>query len=143
MKKTVLKSSFGALALALILLTSSFSESSTNALSAMKFAEKFHAAFAISAYKELIVKVNEINEKNNGQIRTSIESGGGFVFKGYCPSLKVLMYLVDRDAHPDNSFLDKLTALNFTYEIKDGSTIAEVSAACGVTADGNPATITE
>lgn len=143
MGKSILRTSFSVLALAIIVLTSSFVRSENRHATLASAAVKCKSGYLASPYKEFILKVNEINEKNYNQIRSSIENGGGFIFRGYCPNLKVLMYLVDRNMHPDNSFLNKLTALNFTYEIKDGSNIAAVTAACGLSTDGNPTVITE
>jgi len=94
-----------------------------------------HAESACSPaveYKELIIEIDEVNDKNFSTIRNSIEGAGGVFYKGYCSDLHVFMYLVNRDVQPDNSFLDKLTLLNISYVIKDGSTIQQVSDACGI-----------
>jgi hypothetical protein len=89
-------------------------------------------------YKEFVLKVNELNEKNMTEVRNAIELQGGIVFKGYCQSMNVLMYLVNTTMHPDNSFLNKLTVLNYTYEIKEGSTIRQICDACGMEPVANP-----
>lgn len=143
MKKSALKVAVSALALAVILLTSSFHfvESFGNRIG--YFSDKFGTIVAASPFKEFIVKVNELNEKNLSTVRNAIEGGGNIIFKGYCPKLQVLMYLVNRDSYPDNSFLNKLTTLSFTYEIKEGSSILDVSNACGIVPANDSNTQTE
>ncbi|HTF02559.1 MAG TPA: hypothetical protein VK826_00980 [Bacteroidia bacterium] len=118
-----------------LLFTFSFRASELQNTDARFFAKHSSSAIVASPYKEFILQVNELNEKNLDQVRTAIESGGGMMYKGYCPKLKVVMYLINREEHPDNSFLDKLTTLSFTYQIKEG-TIAQVCAECGMTPEG-------
>lgn len=116
--------------LSAILLLASFSSSeSSNKISQINSVMK--CCSPAGNYKELIIKVNEINEKNFYEVRTAIEAGGGVIYKGYCPGSQVLMYLVNRDVHPDNTFLNKLSALSYTYQIKEG-TITQVCADCGI-----------
>ncbi len=141
MKKLLLNLSFGVLGLSGILFTSSFATLESENAKGKTFASDVQCMLANR--KELVLKVNEINDKNMSTIRNSIESGGGLIFKGYCSSMHILMYLVDRDVHPDNTFLNKLTVQNFTFEIKEGASIASVCSTCGITPEFDPTLETE
>lgn len=88
-------------------------------------------------YKELILQFDAVNEKNYMDIRNSIQADGVY-FKGYCPALRILMYLVDRDVQPGNGFLDKLAIKGYSYQVKEGS-IAQVKTACGMDTGNTPA----
>ncbi len=123
--------SLGVIAMVIVLLASSFS-GSRNLVSGKKFAPKFTSILLTSPMKEFIIEVNEVNDKNLSEVRNSLEGQGGISFKGYCPSMHILMYLVDRDMHPDDSFLNKLTALSLTFQIKEGASIASVTSNCGL-----------
>lgn len=131
MIKSHSKLGLSVVAMVFVVLASSFAESG-NLISGKKFATKFTSILATAQMKEFIIEVNEISDKNLSQVRNSIEGQGGFSFRGYCPSTKMLMYLVDRDMHPDDSFLNKLTALSFTFQVKEGASIAAVRSNCGL-----------
>jgi hypothetical protein len=143
MKQSALKVAVSLLALAVILLTSSFRLVESYGDRIRLFSNKIGSIGAASSYKEFIVKVNELNDKNLSVVRNAIEGGGNIIFKGFCPKLQVLMYLINREEYPDNSFLNKLTTLSFTYEIKDGSSILDVSNACGIVPANDSNTQTE
>lgn len=70
-------------------------------------------------------------------IRSAMEGGGGVFFKGYCESLSLFLYVVNTDVNPDMTFLDKLKTRGYDYLIKEGSTIEQVQAACGMDATSN------
>lgn len=128
MRKPLLRTGICVLALCGILFTGSFvsdSKSTTNL-------QQVQTVVAAPEYKELILEIADVNDKNFSDIRNSIEGSGGVVFKGYCSELHVFMYDVDRTLHPDNSFLDKLSIKGISFVIKEGSTIEQVSQACGI-----------
>ena len=84
-------------------------------------------------YKELILQIDDMNEKNVAQIRADIEANGGLVFKGYCKKLKVIMYAVDVNLHPDYSFLNTVFMnLSMGYLIKTGASITQVQIECEI-----------
>lgn len=131
MKRTLLNAGFGTLTMAVIILLASFSKPLTP-----KHANSFSSSLGCvttTLFKEFVITVNGINDKNFMEVRTAIESSGGIFYKGYCPDLNVLMYLVNREMHPENDFLDKLTALSFTYEVKEGASINDICNQCGMT----------
>lgn len=88
-------------------------------------------------YKELILQIYGTNDKNYTDIRTTIEDGGGVFFHGYCAEQFIYLYVVNTDVNPDYKFLDKLTTKGYGYLIKEGSTIEQVQAACGMDAIPN------
>lgn len=99
---------------------------------------KINQQFVATNVKELIIQIDDLNEKNIAQVRTNLEATGGLTFKGYCKTFKVLMYAVDTDLHPDNSFLVPVFMnLSMGYLIKESGTIFQVQAACGI----DPSTI--
>lgn len=101
-----------------------------------------YANTIVDPYKELILQIDALSGKNLAEIRSIIEARGGVVYKGYCEDFHIVMYLVNRDIHPDNTFLDKLTALSYTYVIKEG-TITQVYSECGMAPVPNTETETE
>lgn len=87
----------------------------------------------LSSLKELVIEIPGMNMKNENDVRTSIGKYDGVTFKGYCQSKNVLMYVIDRDVQPDNNFIDlALQPFGLTYVVKSGSTIQQVSEACGI-----------
>lgn len=95
-------------------------------------------------YKELILQIYQTNAKNHADIRATIEDGGGVFFKGYCATQAIYLYVVNTDVNPEYKFLDKLTLKGYSYLIKEGSTIEQVQAACGMDATSdNHSTETE
>lgn len=128
MKKTATRLVCGLCVTACMLMLSSFTNSDVKQSESCATGSHYLVA---AQYKELLIQVEDLNEKNMSEIRTAIEASGGVIFKGYCSSHHILMYLVNRDTHPDNTFLNKLTALSYSYVIKEG-TISQVSTDCGV-----------
>jgi hypothetical protein len=100
-----------------------------------------HSAYAIKGnatkqiqapnYEDLIILVNESTTKNVTSIQQTLVAAGGVRYYGYCDKLHVLFFRVDRNLHPDDQFVEGiLHAQALTYEIKIGSTINAVLAAC-------------
>lgn len=137
MKKFLLRSGFAMFCIATFLGLNAFTTTSSQQ-NVQAASQSIGASLVAGQYKELILKVSELNEKNMSDVRNAVELQGGIIFKGYCQSMNVLMYLVNTTMHPDNTFLNKLTVLNYTYEIKEGSTIRQVCDACGMEPVANP-----
>jgi hypothetical protein len=92
--------------------------------------ERFSSGSIVSNDKELIIQVQGLSVKNTAAVRKAIEDNSGVTFRGICYQNSVLMYVIDRDLQPDNSFVDDvMKAYNLTYVVKEG-TIVQVMAAC-------------
>lgn len=88
--------------------------------------------------KEIIIQVAEADEKSLPLIRSNIEQSGGMTFKGYCKEMKVLLYVMNTDVHPNLSFLNvAFVNVAMGYLIKEGS-IVQVQAACNMPSNIDP-----
>lgn len=131
MKSLLLTLTLGVSFLAVLVGTSSFSTASDF------FANK-KASLVFANEKELIIQVEDVNEKNLPEIRKNIELNGGMTFKGYCSELKVLMYLMDTNQHADITFLNTaFMNVSMGYLIKEG-TILQVQDACNMPQNIDP-----
>jgi hypothetical protein len=111
---------------------------SSDSHAGIKLSESKKSFVAFAHEKELLIQVDESNEKNLPEIRKNIEFFGGMNFKGYCKDLKVLLYVMDTDLHPDYSFLNTaFMNVSLGYVIKEG-TILQVQSACGMPAQIDP-----
>lgn len=132
MKKSLLALAIGLVMSAMLIGTSSDSHAG------VRISESKNAFVAFAHEKELIIQVEESNEKNLPEIRKNIEMSGGMNFKGYCKDLKVLLYVMDTDMHPDYNFLNvAFMNVSLGYVIKEG-TILQVQSACGMPAQVDP-----
>lgn len=132
MKTSLLALTFGLVLSAILVGTSSDSHAG------IRISEHKNAVVAFANEKELIIQVDESNEKNLPEIRKNIEIFGGMNFKGYCKSMKVLLYVMDTDLHSDCSFLNTaFMNVSLGYVIKEG-TILQVQSACGMPAQADP-----
>lgn len=92
-----------------------------------------HQKISAPIFKEIILQIEDLNEKNLSEIRKNIEISGGLTFKGYCQKLKIIMYVVDTDLHPDYSFLNTaFMNMSMGYVIKEGASILQVQNECDI-----------
>ncbi len=97
---------------------------------AIAVSQNKNSSFFYTNSKEVIIQVADADEKSLPLIRSNIEQSGGMTFKGYCHEMKVLMYVMDTDVHPDLSFLNvAFVNVAMGYLIKEGS-ILQVQTAC-------------
>lgn len=88
-------------------------------------------------YEELIINIPALNQKNNMDVAQAIAAHKGVEFKGYCEKYQLLMFVVDRDQQPSNTFLEEtMHHQGMDFFIKEGATIAMMNADCGL--DTNP-----
>jgi hypothetical protein len=121
-----------------IILTAGLIGTSSNSLAEVKISENKASFVAYTNEKEVIIQVEDSNEKNLPEIRKNIEAFGGMTYKGYCKNMKVLLYVMDTDMHPDMSFLNTaFTNVSLGYVIKEG-TILQVESACNMPAQVDP-----
>jgi hypothetical protein len=115
-----------------IILTAGLIGTSSNSRAEVKISENKASFVAYTNEKEVIIQVEDSNEKNLPAIRNSIEQSGGMRFKGYCKTLKVLLYIMDTDVHPDLGFLNAaFMSVSMGYLIKEG-TILQVQNLCNM-----------
>jgi hypothetical protein len=115
-----------------IILAAVFIGTSSSSHAGVKISENKAAFVAFTNEKEVIIQVEDSNEKNLFEIRKNIEASGGMNYKGYCKSLKVLLYVMDTDMHSDMGFLNTaFMNISMGYLIKEG-TILQVQSACNM-----------
>jgi hypothetical protein len=134
MKSSLLTLTFGLILSAILVGLASHSNA------APKISESRKIIFLAPSYKELIIQVPELNEKNLAAVRGNVEASGGMVFVGYCKKLNVLMYDMDTNVHTDYQFLNTaFMNVSMGYLIKDGSSISQVEISCGMNPETQPA----
>lgn len=132
MKPFHLTLTFGIILISILLGTSAVSPAEA-AVSANNKASLF-----LSTEKEIIIQVEDADEKSLPLIRSNIEQSGGMTFKGYCKKLKVLLYIMDTNMHSDMSFLNvAFVNVSMGYLLKEG-TILQIQNSCNMPSNIDP-----
>ena len=89
------------------------------------------SAFKLNTEELVLQFNNQSTEKRYSEIEKIITASKGVVVFEYCKSLNCFMITINRVEMPDDSrLLNELKQAGFSFDIKSGSTIAQVKMAC-------------